>query len=185
MPMNTSPKSNLPSEATSPASPATDAKLSAWLNAQAAKLKTLESKASSLKYNFALNAKRKGDILLEVRKRLSQTPRGFEQWVTESAGIGYSTALLWIDVAENFFDVNEQIADSNPLELTLRQIRDAIRDARQRRGEGKPGSGRRKTKATETPNDGENGDVAVHSEIEADNTDIEDDVEEAATAASS
>lgn len=180
---NTSPRSNRPTKATPKArsGPSTepDAKLSAWLKAQATKLKALVRKGNILKLDFVLNAKQKGDILLKVRDRLSGIPGRFESWVREETDLGYSTALLWIDVAQNYDDVSEQFANSNPLELTVRQIRDAIRDARQKRGEGKPGSGRRKPKATETPNDGENGDVTDNTEVEADHTDIEDDAEEA------
>lgn len=157
-----SPKENLPVKAvpkvTSVPSPATDAKLAAWLKAQAQKLKSLETYGNRLKYNFVLNAKQKGDLLLKVRDRLSGIPGRFESWVREETDLGYSTALLWIDVAQNFFDVSEQFADSNPVELTLRQIRDAIRDARQKRGEGKPGAGRRKV-------EGEEGDAADQDDV--------------------
>lgn len=122
-----------------PLNPPDNKKLAAWLKAQAAKLKNLEAQGHKLKLNFVQNAKQKGDILLEVQDRLLAK---FKAWVIADTDIGYSTALLYMDVAENYAEVKKRFADSNPLELTLRQVRDAIRDARQERGEGKPGSGR-------------------------------------------
>lgn len=127
-----------------------DNKLAAWLTAQGTKLKNLEAKGQQLKLNFVENARDKGRILLEVKERLSETSQQFKIWVTENTDIGYSTALFWMDVARNYEDLMNRFADSNPLELTLRQLRDASRDARQERGEGKPGSGRRSAITTET-----------------------------------
>jgi len=76
--------------------------------------------------------------------------------MTSEAGIGISTAHLYMDVARNYEDVKGRFADSNPLELTLRKIRDAIRDKRQDAGGGKPGSGRRNNAATQpTPDTGD------------------------------
>lgn len=166
-----SPRSSRPAKATANASSSTpNAKLSAWLKAQAQKLKALVRKGNILKLDFVLNAKQKGDILLKVRDRLSGIPGRFESWVREETDLGYSTALLWIDVAQNYDDVSEQFANSNPLELTVRQIRDAIRDARQAQGRGKPGSGRRKAETTD--NDGD--------EVAADQDDAADATEDAA-----
>jgi hypothetical protein len=125
--------------------------LTAWLKEQATKLKTLQSKGNRLKLDFVQNARDQGKILLEVHERLTGTSVRFEKWVSENTDIGCSTALLWMDVARHYEDVMKQFVDSNPLELTVRQIRDAIRDARQRRGEGKPGSGKRKAVATTKP----------------------------------
>ena len=128
-------KTTAPSTSPNP----TDKKLTAWLKQRATKLKALEAKGQRFKLDYVQNAKEKGQILLGVQDRIHD---GFKSWVTQFTGIGYSTALLYMDVARNYPDVKKLIADSNPLELTLRQVRDAIRDARQERGEGKPGSGR-------------------------------------------
>lgn len=116
-----------------------DKKLQDWLNAQAAKLKTLEARGHKLKLDFVQNARDKGKILIQIHDRLGTD---FKMWVLENTDIGYSTAHLYMDVAENYAEVKKRLADSNPLELTLRQVRDAIRDARQAEGRGKPGSGR-------------------------------------------
>ena len=121
-----------------------DKKLSAWLNEQATKLKHLDATGKKLKLDFVENARSKGTILLAVQERLREVSQSFEAWVPKNTDIGYSTALLWIDVAKHFDSVKKRFADSNPLELTVRQVRDAIRDARQEQGDGKPGSGRRK-----------------------------------------
>lgn len=139
---------------------ASDSTLGVWLKEQATKLKNLEANAHRLKLNFVENARDKGQILIDVKKRIAGTSESFEMWVTENTGIGYSTALLYMDVAKNFKMVKEKFAHSNGLELTLRQVRDAIRDARQERGEGKPGSGRRK--ATEGDS------VGTHSQEDID-----------------
>ena len=77
-------------------------------------------------------------------------------WLIENTDIGYSTANLYMDVARNYVDVKKLIANSNPLELTLRKVRDAIRDKRQDAGGGKPGSGRRITTATQPTLDTDN-----------------------------
>jgi site-specific DNA-methyltransferase (adenine-specific) len=127
-----------------------DKNLASWLTEQATALTNLEAKGNRLKLDFVQNARDRGKILLEVQKRLVGASQRFEIWVSENTDIGYSTALLFMDVARNFDLVKEQFADSNALELTLREVRDAIRDARQERGEGKPGSGRTKTTATGT-----------------------------------
>ncbi len=124
------------------------AKLDAWLQKQALKLKNLEATGRKLKVDFVQNAKEKGEILHEVNQRLGGGKR-FETWVREESGIGYSTARLWMDVAKNFELVKKLFANSNPLELTVRQVRDAIRDDRQAQGGGKPGSGRRKSQDEE------------------------------------
>jgi hypothetical protein len=129
---------------------APDKNLAAWLTEQGSKLKSLEARGQRLKLNFVGNARDKGRILLEVKDRLAGTLQQFKTWVTENTDIGYSTALLWMDVARNYEDLMNRFADSNPLELTLRQLRDATRDARQERGEGKPGSGRRTATTTAT-----------------------------------
>ena len=129
--------------------------LDAWLKQQATKLKSIEACGHRLKLDFVENARDKGEILIDVKKRLAETAETFEMWVTANTGIGYSTAQLYMDVARNFKTVKEKFAHSNGLEVTLRQVRDAIRDARQERGEGKPGSGRRK--ATESQSAGTDG----------------------------
>jgi hypothetical protein len=121
------------------------ADLSTWLKKQAVQLKYLDANGRRLKLDFVQNASDKGMILIDVRKRFAGSSAGFDKWVVENTGIGRSTALLYIDVAKNFDNVRERFANSNGLELTLRQVRDAIRDARQERGEGKPGSGRQST----------------------------------------
>ena len=126
-----------------------DKKLTAWLKQQATRLKTLEAKGQRFKLDFARNAKEKGDILLKIYERLTTD---FKLWLLENTDIAYSTAHLYMDVAKNYGDVKKQFANSNPLELTLRQIRDAIRDTRQERGEGKPGSGRKPKSQTEEGN---------------------------------
>ncbi len=125
---------------TTPTAAPSDKKLHEWLNAQAAKLMTLEAKGHKLKLDFVQNARDKGKILIQVHDRLATD---FKMWVLENTDIGYSTAHLYMDVAENYTEVKRLLADSNPLELSLRQVRDAIRDARQAKGRGKPGSGRR------------------------------------------
>ena len=128
-----------------------DTKLTAWLRQQAKKLKTLKAEGTRLKLDFVANARAQGKILASVKKRLASTPGKFKEWVESDTDIGYSTALLWIDVAQSQFysAVNARVADSNPLESTIRQIRDAIRDERQSKGKGKPGSGKTKA-ATKT-----------------------------------
>lgn len=134
----------MPKRITSPSAPVSPPgdNLVTWLQEQAAKLKDLEAKSNRLKLDFVENASEKGKVLLEVESRLPPS-MSLKEWVVENTGIGYSTALLYMDVAKNLASVK----DSNPLELTLRQVRDAIRDARQERGGGKPGSGKRKTVA--------------------------------------
>jgi hypothetical protein len=119
-------------------------KLTVWLQEQATKLKDLTAKGQRLKLDFVANARAKGNILLGVKKRLANTQLRFDEWVEQSTDIGYSTALLWIDVTQNFAKVKARFANSNPLELTVRQVRDAIRDVRQTQGKGKPQSGKRK-----------------------------------------
>jgi hypothetical protein len=132
-------------------------KLEAWLKGQATKLKTLNAKGQRLKLDYVQNARDKGALLIEVEKRVSHILGRFQVWVTTDGGIGYSTALLYMDVAKNYDAVKERFANSNPLELTLRQVRDAIRDARQEEGGGKPGSGGRKAIKSATPSPGEEG----------------------------
>jgi hypothetical protein len=126
-----------------------DKKLTAWLKQQATRLKTLEAKGERFKLDFVRNAKEKGDILLKIYERLTTD---FKLWLLENTDIAYSTAHLYMDVANNYDSVKKLIANSNPLELTLRQVRDSIRDARQERGEGKPGSGRPSKSQTEEGN---------------------------------
>lgn len=151
----------MPKRITSPSAPVSppDDTLVTWLQEQAAKLKDLEAKSNRLKLDFVENASEKGKVLLEVEKRLPPS-MSLKEWVVENTGIGYSTALLYMDVAKNLASVKDRLADSNPLELTLRQVRDAIRDARQERGGGKPGSGKRKTVAAtpSSPDAGEESD---------------------------
>lgn len=134
--------------------PNEDKNLTAWLQEQVKKLQALKAqeqrlnaKAMNLKFDFLANNRAKGRILKAVRERLKETPGEFKKWVAENTDLGYSTALLWIDLDENYVKVKEGIAHSIPVELTVRQVRDAIRDKRQAEGNGKPGSGRRK-KAT-------------------------------------
>jgi hypothetical protein len=130
----------------------------AWLEQQAAKLKMLIRRGSKLKIDFIQNAREQGKVLAGVRKRLEGSDQSFAAWVEEKTDIGVSTAYLWCEVAEWWNDPRLQaiLNDSNPLELTLRQVRDAIRDARQERGEGKPGSGR--PSKSQTDPDHEEGD---------------------------
>ena len=121
-----------------------DKKLDDWLKKQEARLKELVTTAKRLKVDFVENARAQGKILLEVQERLSKTSIKFKDWVVKNTDIGHSTALLWIDVAKNYDLVKKRFVDSNGLESTVRNIRDAIRDARQDQGGGKPGSGRKK-----------------------------------------
>ena len=121
-----------------------DKKLDDWLKKQEARLKELVATAKRLKVDFVENARAQGKILLEVQERLSKTSIKFKDWVVKNTDIGHSTALLWIDVAKNYDLVKKRFVDSNGLESTVRNIRDAIRDARQEHGGGKPGSGRKK-----------------------------------------
>jgi len=117
--------------------------LDQWLKEQLQKIKALEAEARSFKLNFVHNAREKGDLLIAVEQRLLGSPLTFRQWIVRDTDIGYSTALLWMDVALHYDVVKDRFADSNPLELTVRGIRDAIRDRRQTQGGGKPGSGKR------------------------------------------
>jgi hypothetical protein len=121
-----------------------DENLEAWLQEQARKLQALKAQEQRLKIDFVANSRAKGRILRAVRERLKETPGEFKTWVEAKTDISYSTALLWIDLDENYDKVKEGIAHSNTLESTVRQIRDAIRDMRQAEGRGKPGSGRKK-----------------------------------------
>jgi hypothetical protein len=121
--------------------PHEDEKLKAWLQEQADKLKLLNATTSKLKLDFVANAVRKGAILKAVKEKLKDTSIRFEDWVTENADIGYSTADLWIDIHEHP-EVIRKLADSNALELSITNIRAAIRDDRQAQGNGKPGSGK-------------------------------------------
>src|ERR1700722_16008624 len=141
--------------AASTSSTANPKMLIAWLREQASRLLSLEAEGNRLKMAIVQNAKLKGAILIDVRKRLAGNSQSFKQWVEETSDIGYSTALLWIDIAENYEELTKRFADSNLLELTIRQIRDAIRDLRQEHGIGKPGSGRKKPTETSTPDSGE------------------------------
>lgn len=159
-----------------------DKELVPWLKRQATKLKTLEVKGRKLKFDFVQNARDKGAILSEVEKRLLDTGTSLKAWVQENTDIGYSTALLYMDVARNFDDVKKRFADSNGLELTLRQVRDAIRDARQERGEGRPGSGRTlpSSKTEETDSAADNGHTdEVSDQEEADDAGEDDAPDEA------
>jgi hypothetical protein len=145
-PASTAPASKLTHAPTDPTGKqATDKNLTAWLQEQARKLKDLTVKGKRLKLDFLANARKQGRILLEVRKRLANTPLRFQDWVANTTDIGYSTAQLWMDVAQNYAKVKGRFSDSNPLELTVRQVRDAIRDDRQEQGKGKPRSGKRKS----------------------------------------
>jgi hypothetical protein len=150
-----------------------DEKLASWLVEQAAKLKTMGVTGNRLKLDYVRNARDKGKLLHAVKERLAGTSQRFDVWVSESTDIGYSTALLYLDVAGNFDLVKEQFADSNALELTLGEVRDAIRDARQGRGMGKPGSGNRKvTNSGKQP-------ISRHSDDEADNASDHEDASNA------
>lgn len=163
----------MPKRITSPSAPVSPPgdNLVTWLQEQAAKLKDLEAKSNRLKLDFVENASEKGKVLLEVESRLPPS-MSLKEWVVENTGIGYSTALLYMDVAKNLASVKDRLADSNPLELTLRQVRDAIRDARQERGEGKPGSGKRKTVAAtpSSPDAGEESDGDTGDDDDASDT---------------
>ena len=118
-----------------------------WLKQQAATLKKLVRRGWKLQADYLENAREQGEVLVEVRRRLEGTDLSFTDWVREETDIGVSTAYLWCDVAEWWDDpcLQELLKNSNPLELTLRQVRDAIRNARQAQGGGKPGSGSRAT----------------------------------------
>lgn len=172
-----SPRSNRPAKATPKArsgpSKKTDAELAEWLKDKAAKLKSLTAVGHKLKLDFVENAREKGVILIEAQEQVAHIPGRFQVWVVQDAGIGYSTALLWIDVAKHYDEVKKRFANSNPLELTLGQVRDAIRDSRQAQGKGKPGSGRRKVESTAPPNDSDEDGVT-------DPADSQDGAEEAA-----
>lgn len=126
-----------------PATPGLSDDLDQWLKEQLQSIKALEAEGRSLKLNFVQNAREKGDLLIAVEQRLRGSPLNFRQWIVRDTDIGYSTALLWMDVALHYDVVKDRFADSNPLELTVRGIRDAIRDHRQTQGGGKPGSGRK------------------------------------------
>ncbi len=120
--------------------------LNAWLKTQATKLTGLSAKGKRLKLDFVQNAREIGQVLLDARERAAHIPGRFMVWTCQETGIAYSTALLYIDVAKNYDDISRRLADSNRLEsMNLRQLREAIRDARHERGEGKPQSGKRKT----------------------------------------
>lgn len=121
-----------------------DESLNEWLSEQVATLARLESEAKSLKVDFVKNAREKGLVLVEVQRRLRGLSGAFKSWVSERAGIGYSTAQLYIDVAKNFKSIAKRFDNSNVLETTLCQFRDAIRDSRQKEGKGKVGSGKKK-----------------------------------------
>ena len=154
--------------ATSPFPP--DNKLELWLNEQATKLNSLEAQGSKLKLDFVRNAKAKGELLAKVHGRLTGMPRRFERWVKEDTDIGYSTAVLWMDVSKHYEAVMKKFDDSNPLELTVTAIRDAIRDARQEQGGGKPGCGKKKATVAQAGDRGpaENDhEVAVTNQVDA------------------
>jgi hypothetical protein len=134
--------------------PNEDEKLEARLQEQAMKLQALRAeeqrlnaKGMRLKFDYVANNRTQGRILTTVRDWLKEKPGEFKKWVKKNTDIGYSTALLRIDLDENYDEVKERFANSNPLELTVRQLRDANRDKRQAEGKGKPGSGRRKRAA--------------------------------------
>jgi hypothetical protein len=135
--------------------PNEDKTLEDWLQEQVKKLQALRAqeqrlnaKGMRLKFDFLANGRGQGRILKAVRERLKEMPGKFKKWVVENTDIGYSTALMWIDLDENYDEVKEGIAHSNTLESTVRQLRDAIRDKRQAEGKGKPGSGRRRKATT-------------------------------------
>jgi hypothetical protein len=133
-----------------------EANLEGWLSEQARHLNALTDTGNRLKLDYVQNARDKGEILSEVENRVSHIPGRFLVWITSEAGIGISTARLYMDVARNYENVKERFVDSNPLELTLRNVRDAIRDKRQDAGGGKPGSGKRINAATQpTPDTGD------------------------------
>ncbi len=167
------------SEGSTPQTNAPDNELASWLTKQATRLKTLEGKGRRLRLDFVQNSKEKGEILSEVKRRLQNTGMSLKAWVEESTDIGYSTALLYMDVADHFDDVKKRFADSNGLELTLRQFREAIRDARQERGEGKPGSGRSQPSPSSNLEQGQptagEGETVIPSESEEANGTDEDD----------
>lgn len=136
--------------------PEVEANLDGWLSEQARNLNALKHTGNRLKLDYVQNARDKGEILSEVENRVSRIPGRFFVWIASEAGIGISTARLYMDVARNYDDVKERFADSNPLELTLRNVRDAIRDKRQDAGRGKPRSGRPINAATQpTPDTGD------------------------------
>jgi hypothetical protein len=132
--------------------------LLAWLGKKASELKTLVTRGWKIQADYLQNAKEKGEILAEVRKRLEGSNLTFEKWVKENTEIGVSTAYLWMDVAEwwedvkAWFDKAEAGDNSNPLETSLRGVRDTIRSIRQARGVGKPGSGKKKETADNSAN---------------------------------
>ena len=117
--------------------------LAAWLQKQATKLKSLTTRGWKLQSACLTNARAKGKVLARVHTRLQKTDISFDDWVTENTDIGVSTAYLYMDVAEWWDDLQALWKDSNGLETILRQARDQIRDLKQSRGLGKPGSGRK------------------------------------------
>lgn len=127
--------------------------LRAWLKTQATRLKTLKAVGWKIHVNYLQNAKEQGEILVEAQKRLEETDLAFSQWVEEETDIGLSTAYLWMDVTEWWEDIlawfnrKEASGNSNPLEISIRAVRDVIRTIRQARGMGKPGSGKKKVTA--------------------------------------
>lgn len=141
--------------------------LAAWLQKQATRLKRLVGESWKLKAAYLENARKRGAVLLGVEARLRGTSMNLKKWVEKYTDIGYSTALLWKDVAANYDLVEKRFADSNPLEFTLTQVRDAIRDARQEQGRGKPGSGRRRmTDVSPTPGSAEDTKADVEEEVD-------------------
>ena len=112
------------------------------------------------------NAKEMGLLLLEAQERAKGTSIHFKKWVGEETDIGYSTALLWIDVAKHYESITKQFVNSNGLELTIRKIRDAIRDARQAEGRGKPGSGKKKTQTGKAQQSADTAETTTQQPIE-------------------
>ncbi len=120
-----------------------------WLHKQAKKLHSLHAKDGQLRLNYLALAIARGEILKAVKKVVPTWQ--FREWLSAEAKIGYSTALFWIDVHDNPVVVKRTLmaAHSNGLEWPpLTEIRDAIRDARQAAGQGKPGSGAKPKKKT-------------------------------------
>jgi hypothetical protein len=153
--------------------------LLSWLNKQATTLKRLTTSGWKIHTDYLQNAREKGIVLIEVRKRLENTDLAFEKWVKENTEIGLSTAYLWMDVAEWWDDLTahwkkvEAGALSNPLESSLRGVRDTIRSIRQARGLGKPGSGKKKVTADNSANNTTTPSTAGIGEADSDNKEAE------------
>ncbi len=121
-----------------------------WTADETAAFCTLNGTTHTLRTQYVEVSIAKGEIVDRVENRLTDEKSGsLKDWVMaipKPHQIGYSTALMHRDIFRHKTLAREMVAEanSNGLELTLQDIRDAIRDHRQSQGKGKPGSGKRK-----------------------------------------